>query len=240
MLIKTRGIVFRTKKYAETSVITDVFTEEKGMRSYLISGVRTQKAKVSAGLLQVMSLVDIVAYHRDEQDLTRVKEIKAHHVYNSIPFDVRKGAVGMFMIEIARKTIQGHEAWPELFQFLLNNFIFLDSTHQFNNVHLHFMVSLTEYLGFLPGGAYSAGTPFFDLSEGIFYKNQPAHPHWLTPDLGNKLNQFLHLPLGECHKVSIDRMERRSLLKGLLVFYSLHIDNFPEIHSHRILEEVLS
>ena len=29
MLIKTRGIVFRVVKYGETSVIADIFTEEK-------------------------------------------------------------------------------------------------------------------------------------------------------------------------------------------------------------------
>ena len=53
-----------------------------------------------------MSLVNLVVYHRDDRDLTRIKEVKASHVYQNLPFDVRKSAVGQFMIEIARKTIR--------------------------------------------------------------------------------------------------------------------------------------
>ena len=81
MLIKTRGIVFKSIKYSETSLIVDIYTEEKGLRKYLISGVRSKKAKTSAGLFQVMSLVDLVAYHRDDKDLTRIKAIKHNYVY---------------------------------------------------------------------------------------------------------------------------------------------------------------
>ncbi|MBK9016857.1 MAG: recombination protein O N-terminal domain-containing protein [Saprospiraceae bacterium] len=59
MLIKTRGIVFKAKKYSETSVIVDVFTEEKGLRSYIVSGVRSKRPTVSAGLLQPMTPVEL-------------------------------------------------------------------------------------------------------------------------------------------------------------------------------------
>ena len=106
MLIKTKGIIFQTRKYSETSIIADVYTEEKGFRKYIISGVRKKNAKVSASLLQVMSIVDLVVYERPDRDLTRIKEIKPAYLYRSIPFEVRKGAVGLFMIEVARKTIR--------------------------------------------------------------------------------------------------------------------------------------
>ena len=120
MLIKTRGIIFRAVKYSETSIIADIYTEEKGLRSYIISGVRSKKAKVKASVLQVMTLVDMVAYHRDNKELNRIKEIKAAYVYRSIPFDIVKGAVGLFMIELARKTIKEAEENPGLFNFLFN------------------------------------------------------------------------------------------------------------------------
>ena len=93
MLIKTRGIIFRSIKYSETSIITDIFTEEKGLRTYIISGVRKKNARVSASLLQVMSLVDLVVYHRDDKDMTRIKEIKAAHIYQSLPFEIAKSSI---------------------------------------------------------------------------------------------------------------------------------------------------
>ena len=240
MLIKTRGIVFKAKKYSETSIIVDVFTEEKGLRSYIVSGVRTQRPKVSAGLLQPMTLVDLVAYHRDDHDLTRLKEIKPHHVFQAIPFDIRRSSVGLFMVEVARNTVHGHEPNLELFEFLLRNFVFLDETTQpIANLHLHFMLHLAEFLGFLPGGDFGPETPFFDLQEGIFTHEKPLHHHWLSEMAANKFYQLLMLPLERCHEVPFEREERRAFLKNLLLYFRLHIENFPPVHSHEVLEEVL-
>lgn len=38
MQIKTRGIVFRSVKYGESSVIADIFTEEKGLHTFIAGG----------------------------------------------------------------------------------------------------------------------------------------------------------------------------------------------------------
>src|SRR5690606_27448832 len=88
MLLKTRGIVFRSVKYSETSLIVDIYTEEKGLRKYIISGVRKARSSVSAGLFQVMSLVDIVGYEREGKDLNRLKEIRPAYIFRAIPFDL--------------------------------------------------------------------------------------------------------------------------------------------------------
>lgn len=240
MLIKTRGIVFKAKKYSETSVIVDVFTEEKGLRSYIVSGVRSQRPTVSAGLLQPMTPVELVAYHRDDQDLTRLKEVRPHHVFQAIPFDVRRSSVGLFMVEVARNTVQGQEANPALFDFLLHYFVFLDETAQpIANLHLHFMLHLTEFLGFLPGGDFGGETPYFDLQEGSFVPEKPFHHHWLAEAGSAKFYRLLMLPLEQSHEVPFEREERRAFLKSLLLFYRLHIENFPPVHSHEVLEEVL-
>lgn len=241
MLLKTRGIVFRTKKYSESSVIADIFTEEKGLRSYLVSGVRTQRAKVGPGLLQVMSLVEIVAYHRDDRDLTRIKEIRPLLVFHSIPFDIKKGAIGMFMVEVARSAIHGQEEHPELFRFLYENFAFLDGTAQSAaNLHLHFLLHLTAFLGFMPSEGFCEETPVFDLKEGCFVEAAPTgHGYWLPASQGEKVEALLQLDKSQCHLLQMGREERRAILKSILLFYKLHIEHFPVIHSHEILEEVL-
>jgi DNA repair protein RecO (recombination protein O) len=240
MLIKTRGIVFRTRKYSETSIIADIFTEEKGMRSYIISGVRAKKSKISAGLLQVMTIVDLVAYHRDDKDLTRIKEIKAHVIYSTIPFEVPRSAVGLFMIEIARNTVQGHEAAPELFSFIIDNFKYLDSAKHFSNLHIHFLVHLATFSGFQINGAFSDAVPYFDLQNGNFTEHLPSHPYWLNPELSTLLGDFVRIPLERCQEIKLSRPMRKQLLKGLLDYYQLHIERFPEVLSHHVLEEVLS
>ena len=54
MVHKTKGIVLRTVKYGETSVIVTIMTELFGLQSYLINGVRSQSGKggTKAGLFQ--------------------------------------------------------------------------------------------------------------------------------------------------------------------------------------------
>src|SRR5471030_912859 len=41
MIYSTKGIVLRTVKYGETSVIAAIFTEVFGIQSYIVNGVRT-------------------------------------------------------------------------------------------------------------------------------------------------------------------------------------------------------
>ncbi len=240
MLIKTRGIIFRSIKYSETSVIADIFTEEKGLRSFIISGVRTKKAKVSASVLQLMTLVDMVAYFRDDKELHRIKEIKVEQVYSALPFDIVKGAVGLFITELARKTIRESEQNQALFNFLYETFRLLDATENpVYNFHLSFMIKLSGFLGFMPEGIFGNGSVFFDLEEGIFVENVPKHLHHLDKDQSALLNLFLNTEIQESHKINTSRSSRKALLNNLLLFYKLHIENFQNINAHQILEEVL-
>ncbi len=241
MLIKTRGIVLKTIKYGETSVIVDMYTEERGLRKYIMNGVRSRRSRVRASLVQVMSLVDLVAYDREDRELNHVKEIRPAYVYQSLPFNVRKGAIALFMAEVARKTIHDSEENAPLFAFLFDIFRYLDETTQpIGNIHLHFLLGLTAYLGFLPGGECCAETPVFDMQEGTFVASVSGHTHYLNEELSRTLSALLQRQLRDCHEVKMDAAHRRLLLQHLLDYYRLHIDYLSEINAHRILQEVLS
>lgn len=240
MLIKTQGIILRSLKYSETSVITDIFTEEKGLRTYIISGVRSQKAKFSASLLQVMSLVDIVAYHREDKEMTRIKELKPAYIFQSLPFDIYKSSVGMMMVEVAQKSIREKEENRRLFQFLFDYFQFLDETkNNVANIHLHFILQLTAYLGFRPGGDFSVTTPVFDMEEGLFVTESENHVNYLDEQQSALLYELLQCDKTQCHLVKMSRQDRGQLLEELLNFYRLHIENFPNINSYDVLKEVM-
>ena len=45
MLHQTKGIVLRTIKYGETSIVVNIFTELFGIQSYLVNGVRASSKK---------------------------------------------------------------------------------------------------------------------------------------------------------------------------------------------------
>ncbi|HET9744500.1 MAG TPA: recombination protein O N-terminal domain-containing protein, partial [Chitinophagaceae bacterium] len=83
---KTKGIVLRTVKYGETSLIVTTFTELFGLQSYIISGVRTSTIKGSgkANLFQPTAILDLVVYHNELKHLNRIKEFRWHHLYQHI------------------------------------------------------------------------------------------------------------------------------------------------------------
>lgn len=242
MLLKTRGIVFRAVKYGETSVIADIFTEERGLHTFIAGGVRSAKSRMPFSLFQPMTVVDMVAYFRDDPHaMNRLKELRAAHVFQAIPFDIRRGAVALFLAEVCRKSIQEAEENRPLFEFLFETLAFLDATQEpFANVHLHFLLALSGFLGFQPHDELEDDSPqFFDLKEGVFSPVPPLHPHALAPADTARMLALLRLPLAESHAVKMARSERKALLDSLLRFYALHVPGFSEVHTPEILEEVL-
>lgn len=242
MLLKTRGIVFRSIKYGETSVIADIYTEERGLHTFIAGGVRSAKARMPFGLFQPMTVVDMVSYFKEETGgMHRLKEMRADEVFQSTPFDVRRGAVALFMAEVCRKSIHEAEENRDLFQFLLHYLRWLDSTaHPLPNLHLHFLLGLSEHLGFQPDGEPdSEGGQIFDLKEGAFLAEAPHdHLHYLSAPDTRHLLQLLQVPVEEAHTVSIDRAARKSLLHGLIRFYQYHLPGFTEVNTPEVLDMV--
>ncbi|MCB9307291.1 MAG: DNA repair protein RecO [Lewinellaceae bacterium] len=242
MLFKTRGIVFRTIKYGETSVIADIFTEDKGLHTFIAGGVRSAKARMPYNLFQPMTVVDMVSYFREDQEaINRLKELRAAELWTQIPFDIRRGAVALFMAEICRKSIQEAEENRDLFEYLFQTLQWLDtSPHPIANLHLHFLLRLSGLLGFQPQGEPDEDRElFFDLREGTFESVPPVHGVHLEPEETQQMLALLHVEAESCHEVALDRKQRKALLQQLLRFYQLHVDGFTGVNTPEILEMIL-
>ncbi len=241
MLLKTRGIIFRSTKYGESSLILEVYTEERGIRKYIVSGVRKARSATPASKLQLMNLVELVAYERPGKDLTRIKEVRSAHIYSRIPFEVERGTVGLFMLEVARNSIRESEENPALFLFLFESFAFLDATTgPIMLVHLHFLLELTSYLGFLPSGDFLEETPLFDLREGQFTGGFPGHTEYLDRERAELMHRILHTDRAGLAAIRTTREERSGLLTDLLRYYRHHIEGMREINSLGILRDVMA
>ena len=235
MLIKTRGIVLKAIKYSESSLILDVYTESKGLRKYIISGVRNKRSRLKIGVLRPASLIDLVAYHRDHKPMNRIKEIKAAHIYQTVPFELFKGTISLFMTELIQKTVKEEEANPELFEFLFDQYVRLDEQPQLDpNHHLRFMLELTRYLGFFPGGGWSEETPWLDLRDGVFSRLEPLHQYSANQRISQQIGQLLRHETPE-----LNRQDRHRLLDKLVDYYRLHVENFNGLNTHEILREVM-
>lgn len=241
----TKGIVIRTVKYGETSVIVTIYTELFGIQSYIVNGVRTssKKGMGKANLFQPGAILDLQAYHNELHNLQRLKEFKWGYLYQHLFFDVIKNAVSLFMIELLQKTLKQPESNPSLFYFLEDAFTHLDSADEqmTANYPLYFSLHLATFFGFQLSDTYSAQTTFFDLQEGLFVHDHPLHPHFLQEPYSSITSQLLKvMQPHELKEIKLNYESRRILLQAYQMFYALHVQDFGTMRTWPILQQILS
>lgn len=238
MYHKTRGIVLHTIKYSETSVIAKIYTEKLGLQSYIVKGVRTAKSKSKAAMLQSLTLLEMEVSHRENKQLQYIKEFRRAFVYQSIPFDTLKSTISFFLLEVISKSIREHEPNMELFEFIYESLCTLDEEKKLNpDFHLLFLIHLSHYLGFAPHRNFSQQNCFFEMSEGVFIAEQSTL-NIMSKKESSLLSDLLEINLFEKSTLKISRTERKQMMKNLLVYYQLHLENFS-LKSPEILEEIL-
>lgn len=243
-LHKTKGVVLRTIKYGETSVIVAIFTELFGLQSYLVNGVRasTKKGAGNANLFQPSAILDLVVYYNELKNLQRLKEFRWEHLYHHILSDVKKNAVALFMVELLTKCLKQPEANPELFNFIEDAFLHLDRSNESvsANFPLYFALHLPVFFGFRFSDNYSEKNAFLDLQEGNFVEQQPSHPHFLEDKQTYITSQLLKTQRPEeLKEIKLNHEFRRNLLYAYETYYALHIQDFGKLKTLPVLKEIL-
>lgn len=221
MLHKTRGIVFHSIQYGETSLIVSVFTETLGLQKYIVNGARSKASKNKIALYQPLTLLSLVVYHRENANIQRIKEAGCPYVFRQILTDPIKGCLALFIHEILNKTVR-EQSHPEvLFDFIFSSLIALDELeNHVENFHLVFLIKLSHFLGFGPQSERDFETTWTAGSEEDKKLKALLKADYRTP-------------------LAIKANERKVLLEALIRFYATHADSFGEIKSINILREVL-
>jgi DNA repair protein RecO (recombination protein O) len=237
---RSRAIVLHTTEYSTTSLIVKAYTEEYGAQSYIISGVRKKKSKFSMNLFQPLSLLEIISVNKKNSGLGRITEVSWSPPFTTIPFDMIRSSIAIFLSEVLYRSIKEEEKNPTLFQFLHNSIQILDAHHgDCSKFHLAFMIQLTKHLGIYPHGIYIENKTRFDLREGVFTDSIPQHDEYINCDASGILNKFLCNDLSQCMQISLSNTQKRELLASLILYYELHQTHGTHIRSHEILHEIM-
>jgi len=221
--------------------VVQIFTEKFGIQSYLINGVKKPRAKIGMNILQPLHLLDMVVYHKAAGNIQRAAEIRQTPVFLTIPYDIVKSSLVMFLNEVLYRSIKQQTADEVLFEFLFHAIEILDRMEKgVLNFHLYFLLRLTRFLGFYPDITEAAGASYFDLSNGCFTKHIPPHSSIIEQPLTAVWLKILQSNFDNLHSLQISTTDRRILLTKILDYYRLHIESLGPIKSHLVLEEVLS
>lgn len=242
MVHTTRGIILKTVKYGETSLICTVFTELLGMQSYMVKGVRSTKAQGrKANLFFAGAVLDMVVYEQAAKNLQHIKEYQLHFIYQTIQEEVVKNGVALFAMEVVKQLLVSHDPQPELFEFVLDFLMELDKkdTLSIANYPLYFIIQSAKFEGYYMAGEYSEATPFADIHEGRFSEHSSAFPPFITGHaaaLMSALNQASGLEAIQLIKMTAE--ERKTMMQYFLQFLQLHIPHFKELRTLSVLTAI--
>lgn len=238
MQLKTKAIVITTIKYGEADLIAKCFTLEKGLVSYMLKGIRKSKrGKLRMSMFQQLSLLEIEAFHKENKNLQYLKEVKVFHPYQSLQSNVYKSTMVMFLAEVLKSSIQEEEKNEALFYFLQNSFLQLDEAESIKNFHLHFIVKLTQYLGFYPD-SQSINFPFFDMLNGVFQLKE--HNSYSFNNSNSELLKELmnYSEYDGSNHVKLNQERRKSFLDFMMLYYELHLQGFRKPKSLEVLQQI--
>ncbi len=242
MLHSTKGIVLRTIKYGDTSIVVAIYTEFFGVQSYLVNGVRTEKKSAGkANIYQPTTLLDLVVYHAPNKNLQRIKEARVNHIYQELQSHIIKNTIAIYIIELIHKTISEPETNLELFEFFEQTFLFIDKNDESSlaNYPITFTLQLADHLGFGIHNTYSERNNILDLQNGQFCTREEVNSmYFIDGDHAIHLSFFANgYPKPES---SLNQTARKELLAICIQYLRLHIPHLSELKSVDVLHEILS
>lgn len=239
MIEKIEGIVLRTRKYSDGLMIADIYTAQHGRMAFLLPVSHSKRSRVRCVLFQPLSMLSFTASVKASSTLSRISEVSPYSMYSSIPNDVVKSSIALYLAELLTYALRESDKDESLFAFLDRSFALFDSLeHGYADFHLVFMVQLLRFLGIYPNVEdYTPGC-YFDLAQGCMTRDYPSHPHFLVPADTASFMELLCTGYESMHRLSLNRKLRGEYLATLAAYYRLHIPDFPELKSADVLREL--
>ena len=241
MVTKTTGIIFHSFKYGETSIIARVFTKDLGLQTYIIPGVRKQKSRTKQNLFQPLSILELVVYHKERGGLQHIREISCPKPFNTIPYDISKSAIAIFLAEMLHHSLKSHEPNQRFFTFIHDAVKQLDAaTGRIADFHLIFLLEISHFLGFHPRDNYDQHNCVFNIREGVFQPFTTEMDSIMDKKTSMYFHKIIKAKMENPELLEIPKDFRKQLLHNIIDFYRYHLDGMKEIKSHTILEMVLN
>jgi len=242
MLTTTEGLVLRSIKYGDSSLIVTIFMPYLGVKSFLVQGVRSAKNKKhNAGYLQPSTLLEIVLYHQPQKTLQRLREFTPSVIYHTIQENVVKTSIALFCTELLLRLLPPDAIALDIFDFVRTFFVALDqtSTADCGNLPIYFAVMCSRHMGYEIIGDYTDETPYLDIREGGYSSNAPSLPPYLSPNECKALAAILKAEkTEEATHEAMNGVMRNNILEWYIQFLHSHTQHMGTINSLQVLKSI--
>jgi DNA repair protein RecO (recombination protein O) len=236
MLLKSEAIVLRSLPYGDNAIITQLYTREHGMKSFIARLSRKPGAKIRSALFQPLQQIEIVYYQKAGRELQYLSECRLSYYYRALDQNPMAISVACYLLEVVRCCLKEEEGNETLFQFLCETLQVMDMTEE-GRVHLliWFLLKFTGFLGFLPlmEKGLSDHSIYFDIEAGRVEENS-----FVNDQSSRLILEFLKTPSRDCVKINMTEKDKREILNKILKYYRYHIEGFHPPGSPEVLMEV--
>lgn len=236
---KNRGILLRAIKHNDKSVVVNLFTENRGMAAYIFYLGQGKRKTGLNTLLQPLTLVEFEDENTPSSPLGKLREVSNMSPYTHIPFSPVKTVLVLFLAEFLLYALREETCDSRLFNYLFSSMRWLDNATDFGNFHLVLILGLARYLGINPNAATFTKGSYLDLQSGCFSERIPNHANFLNPELSSILAKLTDKNFESMEQISLNRVERNSLVHALNDYFRLHLPGFPILKSVEVLKSVL-
>jgi DNA repair protein RecO (recombination protein O) len=220
-------------------MIVDMFTRQFGRLSFIVSMPKTAKSKMKKQFFQPLSLLEIETDVRPKMQLQKLSDVRLASPFASIPFHPHKLSMALFLAEFLYYALRSEQRNELLYDYVESSILWLDGQEdRFANFHLVFLMRLSRFLGFYPNLDHYQTGDYFDLRESEFLSAPPLHRDFLYPEEADKVQLMMRMDYPTMHLFRMSHQERNRLLEVTLIYYRLHLPDFPEMKSISVLQEL--
>ncbi len=228
------AIVLRKTNYSETSLILQLLTETEGIRSFIFKGAR--KPGKGGNIFAPLSVVSVEFHDRNDSGLAIISSASLSVIHKTVLQDPFKSSVVFFMNEILLNAVHEQEDSLDLYQYIRKTLILLDSENNSANFPVKMLVDLAGLLGFFPNTDRDG--EILDLKEASLVHHIPSHELYADKAETALILQLARTPFEEIPGIQIPLSVRRQLVRKLISYYKIVIDNWTELRSLSVLEEI--
>ena len=237
MIVATKAIVLSSLKFGDSDLIVKCFTASSGLKSYLLKNIlKSKKGKFKASLFQPLTILEIIASHKNKGNLERIKEAKIYYSYRTLHTQIVKSSMTIFIAEILVITINEEAEDIDLFNFIEESLLWLDQSVKISNFHILFLLKLSMYFGFYPD-TDTLEKSYFNLMEGVFQDLNTNKYSERSQRVAN-LKEFFGIDFDKSNEINLTKIERSDLLTLLLQYYQLHLHGFKNPKSLVVLNQI--
>lgn len=240
MLIKTQGIVLQTIRHSDSGIIAHILSSEYGLISVVVKGVHSKKRGHMSAYFQTLQILNLEIYYKESRNLQNVKEVSLVESITEISSDFSKNAIAYFVGEVLKKTLNENEANIQIFNYVKDSIIFLNSNDNISNFHIGFLIGLAGFLGIAPSGKYLSSDCYFDMQNGYYVSTMPLHGYYIDAEFSSILHSFSNCTLQECNNIKLNGTTRSKFLDIILTYFSFHLPGLKKIKSLEVLSQMFS